>query len=297
LLCFYFATSNFLATLLRKPHFVCSAGGEGRVETSSCKGVFYAVETAGFCWADHDTTTTLDTLRFVHALWRDGVYGTRWAEAGTRSASGTFFRCGRPDWYSAWDFIGSVAEECYLAKSLCDQSGGIELSVDSRHTAIVFPIGARIVVHCTSLALGDFGGSLVLGAQPTAEYVVDRIAEEDFDRYFLVDRSSAQSIEPERISISDIEPRHIGNFVLLEDVNFGDQAGLAWCETDPESGEPITTERILYDNDGNSIILRIEGGCSYAKEKIPDRSGAIGAIVESFNGVYQIRIINRNIYF
>lgn len=191
------------------------------------------------------------------------------------------------------DLYGELYKSIYIS----DQSGGIELSVDSRHTATVFPIGARIVVHCTSLALGDYGGSLVLGAQPTAEYVVDRIAKEDFDRYFLIDRSSAQSIEPERISISDIEPRHIGNFVLLEDVNFGDQAGLAWCETDPESGEPITTERILYDNDGNSIILRIEGGCSYAKEKIPDRSGAIGAIVESFNGVYQIRIINRNIYF
>ena len=100
------------ATLLRKPHFVLSAGSEGGVETSGCKGVFYTVKTASFCGADHDTTTTLDTLRFVHALWRLGVYGTRRAEAGAYSAGSTFFRCGRPNWYSARLLIGSIAWEC-----------------------------------------------------------------------------------------------------------------------------------------------------------------------------------------
>ncbi len=52
--------------------------------------------------------------------------------------------------------------ELYKSIYICDQSGGIEISVDCRRTATTFPIGAHITVHCTTLALGDYGGQLIL---------------------------------------------------------------------------------------------------------------------------------------
>ena len=60
---------------------------------------------------------------------------------------------------------------------LCDDSGGIEIAVDSRRTAETFPIAARLTVHCTSLALGDYGGRVMLGAgceKSTPLYIVSR---------------------------------------------------------------------------------------------------------------------------
>ena len=81
---------------------------------------------------------------------------------------------------------------------LCDDSGGIEISVDTPRTAETFPIAARLTVHCSSLALGDYGGRVMLGAAPTSKYTVDRIAESDFARYFLLDTASAQAVDPVR---------------------------------------------------------------------------------------------------
>lgn len=187
--------------------------------------------------------------------------------------------------------------ELYKSIYVCDRSGGIEISVDCRSSATIFPVGARIVVHCSSLALGDYGGQLILGAQPTGEYVVDRVAESDFATYFTIDRTDAMMIEPQRITLADLAPQHIGNYVYISGVDFGTQAGSEWCERDPATGEFVTTERLLSDRSGTSIVVRIDGRCSYAAEPIPHGRGAIGAIAEFFNGAYQLRIINRNIYF
>ena len=60
---------------------------------------------------------------------------------------------------------------------LCDDSGGIEIAVDTRRTAETFPIAARLTVHCSSLALGDYGGRVMLGAgceKSTPLYIVSR---------------------------------------------------------------------------------------------------------------------------
>lgn len=180
---------------------------------------------------------------------------------------------------------------------LCDDSGGIEISVDCDNTAVRFPLSAHVVVQCNSLALGDYGGMLILGAQPSGEFLVDRIAEYDIERYFTIDKQNPRQIEPATITLAELSPRHINNFILLEDVTFGEQAGLSWCERDAETGEFITTERTLWDRNGDSVTLRMLGECSYASEVIPADYGMIAAMVEYFNDRYVLRIINRNILF
>lgn len=187
--------------------------------------------------------------------------------------------------------------EYYKSIVLCDESGGIEISVDSDDTALQFPISARVTVQCNSLALGDYGGALVLGAQPTGEYLVDRVAERDFERYFSVDVANPRQVEPVKITIAELSAQHIQNFVFIEDVTFGEQAGWAWCEKDAETGEFITTERCMWERSGQSVKLRILGSCDYASEPIPPGYGAVAAMVECFGGEYVLRIINRNIVF
>ena len=104
---------------------------------------------------------------------------------------------------------------------LCDDSGGIEIAVDSRRTAETFPIAARLTVHCTSLALGDYGGRVMLGAAPTAQYTVDRISESDFARYFLLDTASAQAVDPVHITIPETNAELVGSLVQIDDVRAG----------------------------------------------------------------------------
>ena len=43
--------------------------------------------------------------------------------------------------------------EYYKSIVICDDSGGIEISVDARQTAKIFPGAAKVTLHCTSLSI------------------------------------------------------------------------------------------------------------------------------------------------
>ncbi len=187
--------------------------------------------------------------------------------------------------------------EYYKSIVVCDESGGIEISIDSRNLAVLFPVASRVVVHCSSLALGDYGGQLTLGAQPTSEYSVDRIAELDIARYFSVDKSSPCVIRPQTVAIADLTPSLVGDYVMLDGVTFGAQAGMTWCDKDLETGDFVTTQRRVSDNGGEEIMLTFIDTCSYAAEIIPSGEGAVCGVVEYFNGEYSLRVVNRMIRF
>lgn len=187
--------------------------------------------------------------------------------------------------------------EYYKSIVLCDESGGIEISIDSRDLAVLFPLSARVVVHCSSLALGDYGGQLTLGAQPTAEYSVDRIAELDIARYFTIDKTNPCVIKPQKVAIAELTPALVGDYVMLEGVTFGSQAGMMWCDKDLETGDFITTKRLLTDGSGEQIMLTFIPSCTYAAETIPSGEGVVCGIVEYFDGEYSLRVINRMMRF
>lgn len=203
---------------------------------------------------------------------------------------------------------GDIAIEGYVAANdlygeysrtivLCDASGGIEIAVDSRRTAETFPIAARVTVHCTSLALGDYGGRVMLGARPAGGYTVDRIAESDFARYFRIDTSAPQAVKTVVVSIAGISPALVGSQVQIDDVTFGPEAGLAWCDTDPASGGHVDTARTITDRSGRTLSVRTIAECEYRTEKIPAGYGSLRGIVEYFNGEYSLRITNHQILF
>ena len=180
---------------------------------------------------------------------------------------------------------------------ISDESGGIEIAIDTNKTATQFPISARVVVYCSGLTIGDYGGRLTLGATPAGHYTVDRISAKDISRYFLVDKSAPKAIEPTRLNINEIAEEHIGNYIRLDDVTFSSQAGMSWCDKEPASGEYITTERTLHDRKGNALAVRTIAECRYRNEKIPSGYGVVCGIVEYFNGEYSLRIVNHQLLF
>lgn len=191
------------------------------------------------------------------------------------------------------DLFGEYQKEIIL----CDESAGIKIAVECAATAVRFPISARVVVHCTGLALGDSGGVITLGATPTDSYRVDRIAEKDMDRYFLIDTSRPKEIAPQPITIDKLTDSHIGNYIALDEVTFGDDAGRCWCDKDPATDKYITTIHTLHDRAGNSIDVRTNANCSYRKEKIPAGYGSVWGIVEYYEDKFSLRIVNHRIEF
>lgn len=187
--------------------------------------------------------------------------------------------------------------EYYKSIVVCDESGGIEISIDCSNLAAVFPVASRVIVHCSSLALGNYGGYLTLGAQPEGEYSVGRIAERDIARYFVIDKTSPMVITPLTITIDELTPALIGDYVLLNDVTFGSQAGRPWCEVDAATGDILTTSRVLYDRNGGQMGLTVISRCTYAQEYIPSGYGRVCGVVEYFNGEYSLKIVNRMMGF
>ena len=188
------------------------------------------------------------------------------------------------------DLYGEFIKSIIVA----DESGCIEISVDCTSTADVFFVGARMVVSCSSLALGDYGGRIILGAT-SDEYSVGRIAEKDFSRYFLIDTSKPKEIIPQVTEISKIGVTHIGNYIELRDVRFIDGGAAEWCDKDTESGEYVTTARTITDPAGNEFTVRTIAECTYRNETLPQGQCTLRGIVDYFNGHYSLRVINHQI--
>lgn len=185
----------------------------------------------------------------------------------------------------------------YKSIVLCDNSGGIEIMVDTNNGAEEFPLYTHMTVQCSSLALGNYGGKIELGAPPTDSYNVSRISKSDFSRYFQLNHSNIKAIEATKLTIEAITPKHSGNYIRLEEITFGQQAGLRWCDRDPETGEQLTTERTISDKNGNSLTVRISSHYVYGDKAIPSGYGTIQGVIEYFNDKPSLRIVNNNYDF
>ncbi|MBO5216672.1 MAG: hypothetical protein J6B41_02855 [Alistipes sp.] len=187
--------------------------------------------------------------------------------------------------------------EYYKKLIISDGTGGIEIAIDAEELYRDFPLYSSVTLNCSTLWIGDYGGRIIMGARPTGEYTVDRIPQEELSRYLRCSSQDEVMQYPEYIAINQITAHNCGNIYRIADVSFKEQSGMSWCEYDAESEQYVTTERLLYDKEGNSIPLRIPGECHYAEQIIPDGWGSIVVIVESFNGVFSLSPTGYRMHF
>lgn len=82
----------------------------------------------------------------------------------------------------------------------------------------------------------------------------------------------------------------------FDGVQFAD-AGKTWCDTDPETGRTVATERTILDAGGNEFTVRSTATCVYAKEPVPSGTGSLYGIIDYFAGKYTLRVTNREAAF
>lgn len=74
-------------------------------------------------------------------------------------------------------------------------------------------------------------------------------------------------------------------------------AGKTWCDTDPETGRAVATEREIVDTRGRTFTVRTAATCVYAKEPLPQGTGSLYGIIDYFAGKYTLRVTNREAEF
>ena len=101
---------------------------------------------------------------------------------------------------------------------------------------------------------------------------------------------------PPHSSLRSTPSRHIDTRVRFDDVRFAD-AGKNWCDTDPETGRAVATEREIVDTRGRTFTVRTAATCVYAKEPLPQGTGSLYGIIDYFAGKYTLRVTNREAEF
>lgn len=185
--------------------------------------------------------------------------------------------------------------EFYKTLVIQDESGGISIAVDGAELYADYPVGAAVTVYCNGLALCDYGGKVQLGTAPTDEYGAGRIPRAELGRYLRVSGDGENPLRPAALTFGEIGSRHIDTYVYFKGVHFTETGN--WCDSDPETGRPVTTERLLADGTGRTLPVRTIGTCTYATEPVPQGTGSIYGVIDYFNGKYTLRITNREIDF
>ncbi|MDO4758738.1 MAG: DUF5689 domain-containing protein [Rikenellaceae bacterium] len=175
-----------------------------------------------------------------------------------------------------------------------DESGGISIALAGADLYRRYPIGSRLQIYCNGLTLRNYGGRIELGDTEN-EYGQITISEELAARHIQNIAPTDRAPEPTVLTIPEITPRHVDCYVRLDNVHFENSG--TWCDFDPETEQPITTEHPIFDEAGNRFTVRIIASCHYANEPLPEGKGSLYGIIDYFNGRYALRIVNRGVKF
>ena len=169
-----------------------------------------------------------------------------------------------------------------------DDSGGITIAIDDDRLADRFPFGAVVTVRCNGLVLRDYGGKIKLGTLP-GQYDVGRIPAEEIDRYFRIFAEPDGVPRENRLRFSEITFSHIDTRVRFDNIRFLD-TDCAWCDTDPDTSEFSTTERMIANDAGETFSVRTLWCCDYAGEPLPEGTGSLVGVIDYFGGKYALQV-------
>lgn len=177
-----------------------------------------------------------------------------------------------------------------------DASGGIQIAAGGSSLADDYPFGAIATVRCNGLTLCNYGGKIELGSA-AGDYGAEAIPQEELSRYIRVSQpGEGEKHRAAPLTFEEVGARRIDTRVRFDNVRFADP-GATWCDTDPETGRTVATERTILDAGGREFTVRSAATCAYAKEPVPSGTGSLYGIIDYFAGKYTLRVTNREAVF
>lgn len=179
--------------------------------------------------------------------------------------------------------------EVYKTIVVDDNSAGVAIELDMEDIDRLFPMFSRVQISCEGLWLGCVGPKLILGAEPAADYVVDRLPAAKVQNHITVLPYSNDTPTYRRKTIAELEYRDMLCYVAIEGLNtISEEQGLLWCDIDPLTNMPITTVRHLSQG-RDTLLVVTEAKCHYATEQMPTSKFNLSGILDFYGAEMVIR--------
>lgn len=183
----------------------------------------------------------------------------------------------------------------YQQIAMQDATGGILLRLGSANLYNYYPVGRKIYVKLKGLYLGQYNGTLQLGAGIDSAYIsqggVTLLAFNLFDQH-IIKGPLNQPVIPVVVTASQLttslQDRYVSTLIRMEDVEFAaTDTGKSYADLG-QSGNRIV--QACAAPGSNRITLRTSNYSNFAETKVPAGNGAIVGVYSYFGSTKQLTI-------
>jgi len=183
----------------------------------------------------------------------------------------------------------------YQQIAIQDATGGILLRLGSANLYNYYPVGRKIFVKLKGLYLGQYNGTLQLGAGIDSAYIsqggVTLLAFNLFDQH-IIKGPLNQPITPVVVTASQLttslQDKYVSTLIRMEDVEFAaTDTGKSYADLG-QSGNRIV--QACAAPGSNRITLRTSNYSNFAETKLPAGNGGIVGVYSYFGSTKQLTI-------
>lgn len=187
----------------------------------------------------------------------------------------------------------------YKSLFIQDATSAIEIKLGKTGLYNDYKRGQKIVVLCTDLYLGDYGGQIQLGSIYSNSGVWEIGALEGdviINMHVFKQGNELNEVTPMDMTPTLLTQPNIGKLVKFNNVQIADITspitGETYTYADAENDVTINLGLIsnVYTYTTGDIVLRTSGYAKFAGTTIATGSGSITGILTYYNGTYQLII-------
>lgn len=199
-------------------------------------------------------------------------------------------------WVEGIVVLNDKLSESYKSFVVYDGTAGVEVKVDLEDVERVLPLYSGVRIRCEGLHIGREGERCVLGAEPTAEYVVDRIPESEIpNRITLYDAGATRELATKR-RIADIGYSDMLAYARVDGVRLiAEEHGALWCDANAADA-PFESSLRHFTDGCDTLAVATLNRCYYATEPIMEEEVTLIGVVDSYRGELVLRLSDRKIF-
>ena len=195
-------------------------------------------------------------------------------------------------WIEGCVVLNDKVGETYKSFVLYDGEAGVDVRVDVEDVDFVVPLYAQVRMRCEGLHVGREGSRVVLGAEPTEKYAVDRISEAEFENRLEIIHLYDKYSGCRTMQIADIGLDDVSCLVSVEAVRIAsEESSLAWCDADA-SEYPFESSLRHFVSGVDTLTVATLNRCDYATQIVPGNIVTLIGVVDSYDGEVVLRLSN-----